>query len=56
MTHVLLWLLLYPVVATLDTVGRVRIGRINMNIGTHNIGHLVVYVLGTVLLVTLHYV
>jgi hypothetical protein len=54
MTHVLLWLLLYPLVAATGTVARGRVW--DFNVGRHNAAHAAVYLLGTLLLVTMHYV
>lgn len=56
MTHLLIWLLTYPLVASADTVIRLRVGRIDMNVGRHNAGHVSVYAFGTALLTVLHYV
>ena len=54
MTHVLIWLLLYPVIAATDTVARLQVTE--MNVGRHNAGHMAVYTIGTILLVAMHYV
>jgi len=54
MTTVLLWMLLYPIVATTDTVVRVRYT--DTNVGHHNAGHAAVYLTGTIIMLTLHYV
>jgi len=54
MTHVLIWLLLYPVVATADTIARAEVW--DFPIGTHNAGHVAVYATGTLILITMHYV
>lgn len=54
MTHVLIWMLLYPVVAAADTVARGRVWE--LDVGRHNAGHVAVYVAGTIILLTLHYV
>ena len=54
MTHVLIWMLLYPVVAAADTVARGQVWE--LDVGRHNAGHAVVYAIGTAILLTLHYV
>lgn len=47
----LLWMLLYPLVATVDTAVRLRFA--DLNLGQHNIGHTTVYLLGTAIFLTL---
>jgi len=54
MTHVLIWMLLYPLVAAADTVVRARVW--DFDVGTHNRAHAAVYAAGTLILITLHYV
>lgn len=54
MTHLLIWLLVYPLVASADTVARLHV--VEMDVGTHNIGHMAVYIFGTVLLTAMNYV
>lgn len=54
MTHVLIWLLLYPLVATADTVVRARVW--DFDVGRHNATHAAVYAAGTLIIITLHYV
>jgi len=51
MTHLLLWLLVYPLVAATDLTLRIRVE--DLDTGRHNIGHLVVYVVGTTIFLTL---
>lgn len=47
----LLWMLLYPLVATLDTAVRLRV--VDLDVGRHNLGHATVYLLGTAIFLTL---
>lgn len=54
MTHLLIWLLLYPLVAATDTMARGRMW--DFDVGRHNAVHAAVYLVGTLLLVTMHYV
>jgi len=54
MTHVLIWLLMYPLIATVDTVARAYVTDTDM--GRQNAGHAAVYSIGTLIMVTLHYV
>jgi len=54
MTHVLIWLLLYPLVAAVETVARGQVW--DFDVGRHNAAHSVVYLAGTLLLMTMHYV
>jgi len=54
MTHVLLWMLLYPVVAAADTVARTYV--LDMDAGRHNAGHAAVYAAGTLIMITMAYV
>jgi len=51
MTHLLLWLLVYPLVAATDLTLRIRVE--DLDTGRHNLGHLVVYVVGTMIFLTL---
>jgi len=51
---VLLWMLLYPLVAMVDTVARALYT--DTDLGRHNRGHAAVYAVGILLMVTLHYV
>jgi len=51
---VLLWLLLYPIVATVDTATRAVFT--DTDIGRHNAGHAAVYATGTFIMLVLHYV
>jgi len=51
---VLLWMLLYPLVAVLDTA--LRVIYTDTDIGRHNRGHAAVYFVGTLIMITLHYV
>jgi hypothetical protein len=51
MTHLLLWLLVYPLVAAADLTLRIRVE--DLDTGRHNLGHLVVYVVGTTIFLTL---
>jgi hypothetical protein len=54
MTHVLLWLLLYPLVAAADTVARAYVW--DFDVGRHNAAHAGVYATGTLIMLTMHYV
>jgi hypothetical protein len=54
MTHVLIWLLCYPLVAAADTVARVQVT--DMDVGVHNAAHTSVYAAGTLIMLALHYV
>mgnify|MGYP000692125154 CR=1 FL=1 len=54
MTHLLLWLLLYPLVAAADVVARVQV--VDTDVGRLDQGHVVVYCTGTLILLLLHYV
>lgn len=54
MTHLLIWLLLYPLVAATDTVARLHVTQ--MDLGRHNAGHMTVYLVGTIIMLILHYV
>lgn len=54
MTHLLLWLLLYPLVAAADVAVRVR--SVDTDVGTLDKGHAAVYLTGTLLILLLHYV
>ena len=54
MTHVLLWMLLYPLVATADTVTRAQVW--DYDVGRHNAAHAAVYAIGTIIMLLLHYV
>jgi len=51
---VLLWMLLYPLVAMVDTVARAFYTE--TDIGRHNQGHAAVYALGTLIMIAIHYV
>ena len=54
MTHLLIWLLTYPLVAAASTA--IHAQATDTNPGRHNTGHAVVYFSGTLILLTLHYV
>lgn len=54
MTHLLLWLLLYPLVAAADVAARVQV--VDTDVGRLDAGHAAVYLVGTLLILTLHYV
>jgi|APHM01.1.fsa_nt_gi hypothetical protein len=47
----LIWMLLYPLVAAADLTIRVRVE--DLDTGKHNIGHAAVYLLGTAIFLTL---
>lgn len=47
----LTWMLLYPLVAAADLTIRVRVE--DLDTGRHNLGHLIVYGLGTGIFLTL---
>jgi hypothetical protein len=51
---VLLWLLLYPLVAATSTAIRVR--TTDMDVGRQSKAQAAVYLTGTIILLTLHYV
>jgi len=51
MTHLLLWLLMYPLVAAADLTLRIRVE--DLDTGRHNLGHLIVYAVGTTIFLTL---
>jgi len=51
---VLLWLLLYPLVAATSTAIRVRVT--DVDIGRQSKAQAAVYIVGTIILLTLHYV
>jgi len=51
---VLLWLLLYPLVATVDTASRAVFT--DTDIGRQNVGHMAVYAAGTIIMLVIHYV
>lgn len=54
MTHLLLWLLLYPLVASADVAIRVHVAE--TNVGQLDKGHTAVYLVGTLLILLMHYV
>ena len=54
MTHILVWLLLYPLVAAADVAARVHM--VETDVGRLDQGHVAVYCTGTLILLTLHYV
>jgi len=54
MTHILVWLLLYPLVAAADVAARVHM--LETDVGRLDQGHVAVYCTGTLILLTLHYV
>jgi hypothetical protein len=54
MTHVLLWMLLYPLVAAMDTVARAQVW--DFDVGRHNAAHVGVYAVGTLIMIAMHYV
>lgn len=47
----LIWMLLYPLVAAADLIARVRVE--DLDTGRHNIGHALVYLLGTAIFLSL---
>lgn len=52
MTHVLLWMLFYPLVAAADTVVRARVW--DFDVGRHNAAHAAVYAAGTLIMIVLY--
>lgn len=54
MTHLLLWLLLYPLVAAGDVAIRVHVT--DTDVGTLDKGHAAVFLTGTLLMILMHYV
>jgi len=46
-----LWMLLYPLVATIDTATRLQF--VDLDVGRHNLGHAIVYLLGTAIFLAL---